>query len=1013
MVDPAQLESLLLRYEELRDQQTPVSAEELCGQCPELLDEVRRQIRMLDAMNALLDSADSTPPDATPSPESAQAESIPPAAEALAAGLRYRVLRFHARGGLGEVHVARDEELHREVALKRLQPVHARNPNSRRRFLREAEITSRLEHPSIVPVHAVGRDASGHPFYAMRFVQGETLHEAIQRFHAPDQATGPPGARRLALRQLLGRLVAVCNTVAYAHSRGIVHRDIKPGNVLLGPYGETLLVDWGLAREVAARESGDAQLEGGQIGHPPDEMISAAHEPTQPGTVLGTPAYMSPEQAEGRWDLLGPASDVYSLGATLYVLLTGQPPFQSSQVGEVVEQVKKGALISPGRRHKDVPRALEAICVKAMARRPQDRYGSALELAADLEHWLGDEPVSAWREPWTVRSRRWLGRHRTLVIAATAAVLVATVSLAVATGLLTAANRRQREAQLQAAHNFRLARQAVEDFLTNVNQNPRLREHDLEGLQKELLRSAVRFHEEFVRQHSDDPEMLAEQGRAYLRLGEITERIASKEEGIQLYRQALAIFERLTQADPALADYQPDLAKCVNMLGTLYRATGRRDEAEAAFRRCLEIRDLLAAQYPAEAGYRNAQARTHSNLAVFYLEAGRLKQAEAEIGAILDIGTQLVQEHPGVGAYQITLAEGYNLLSGLYRKTGQPRQMGEALHQALRLWEDLVRAEPAGYHLADPYQAYLAAIHQNLGNYYSENGQPNEAESSYKKGLTIRTELARAHPVVSSYQEKLGRSLHNLAAFYATRNRLAEAEAAHRQALAIRERLVLAHPTVIGYAIDLGRTHWGLGKVAKPGNLPTALEWFNRGVTTYDALLQKHPRQVEAASCLVHVLAERADVLAGLGREAEALADWDRALQLDNGQFRDLLRLNRAVILAQLGDYGAALAEVETLGDNRLALGASYMAAADVYAMASAAVRKDLQLPETDRNQRAEHYATKAVQLVIKARAAGYFKTERETALLKNHPNLAPLRAREDFKELVRELEAGTRTERR
>src|SRR5262249_33251715 len=158
-----------------------------------------------------------------------------------------------------------------------------------------------------------------------------------------------------------------------------------------------------------------------------------------------------------------------------------------------------------------------------------------------------------------------------------------------------------------------------------------------------------------------------------------------------------------------------------------------------------------------------------------YLEAGRLKQAEAEIGAILDIAKQLVQEHPGVGAYQITLAEGYNLLSGLYRKTGQPRQMGEALHQALRLWEDLVRAEPAGYHLADPYQAYLAAIHQNLGNYYSETGQPNEAESSYKKGLIIRGELAQAHPVVSSYQEKLGRSLHNLAAFYATRNRLAEA----------------------------------------------------------------------------------------------------------------------------------------------------------------------------------------------------------------------------------------------
>src|SRR5207245_1913930 len=187
-------------------------------------------------------------------------------AEALSTGSRYEVLRFHAKGGLGEVHVARDEELHREVALKRLQALHARNPHSRTRFLREAAITSRLEHPSIVPVHSMGQDADGCPFYAMRFIQGKTLQEAIEQLHArknsreslpiadpqmPGSETPPdPFSRSLDLRQLLSRFVTVCNTIAYAHSKGIVHRDIKPHNIMLGPYGETLVVDWGLAKEM-------------------------------------------------------------------------------------------------------------------------------------------------------------------------------------------------------------------------------------------------------------------------------------------------------------------------------------------------------------------------------------------------------------------------------------------------------------------------------------------------------------------------------------------------------------------------------------------------------------------------------------------------------------------------------------------------------------------------------------------------------------------------------------------
>src|SRR5262249_40903018 len=158
----------------------------------------------------------------------------------LATRSRYRVLRLHARGGLGEILAARDEELGREVALKRLQRHQARDAGSRGRFLREAELTSQLEPPGVVPVYGLGQAADGSPVYAMRFIRGETFQEAVDRFHQADQPGRDPGQRSLAFRQLLSRFVSVCNTVAYAHSRGVLHRDLKPSNILMGSYGSTL-----------------------------------------------------------------------------------------------------------------------------------------------------------------------------------------------------------------------------------------------------------------------------------------------------------------------------------------------------------------------------------------------------------------------------------------------------------------------------------------------------------------------------------------------------------------------------------------------------------------------------------------------------------------------------------------------------------------------------------------------------------------------------------------------------
>jgi PAS domain S-box-containing protein len=292
---------------------------------------------------------------------------------------RYASLSLHGTGGIGQVWRARDCHLEREVALKELRPESAGDARHVARFVREARLTGKLEHPGIVPVYELAfRPTSNQPFYTMRLVRGRTLSDAIKAYHA-QRAEGR--AEPLDFVGLLTAFVAVCNTIAYAHSRGVLHRDLKGDNVILGDFGEVIVLDWGLAKLMGQPDVDEAQPLRIDPGDAQDAGL------TVQGDIVGTPAYMAPEQAEGRLDLIDQRTDIFGLGAIFYEVLTGRPPFVGANTLEVLLQAGQGNPPPPRGIRPDVPPALEAVCLKALAKEPGERYASASDLAQEVQRW--------------------------------------------------------------------------------------------------------------------------------------------------------------------------------------------------------------------------------------------------------------------------------------------------------------------------------------------------------------------------------------------------------------------------------------------------------------------------------------------------------------------------------------------------------------------------------------------------------------------------------------------------
>ena len=298
---------------------------------------------------------------------------------------KYTFVKELARGGMGTVYLAQDTELNRQVAIKVLNTPEL-TEDLRRRMVREAQIIARLEHPGIVPVHDVGVLPDGRIFYAMKFVRGVRLDEYA--------------ANTDSIKDRLRKFQSVCDAVAFAHAHGVIHRDLKPQNIMIGSFGEVLVLDWGVAkilREDRSAASSEA-----------DTLMLPPHDDTANGTVVGTRQYMSPEQARGEIGQLDERADVYSLGAVLYFLLTNQPPGEAR----------------PRTVNPKVSKPAEAVCLKAMAPERSQRYASAADLSADVGRLLDAEPVGAYRENAYEKSTRWVSKNRFLVLLVLAYLLM-------------------------------------------------------------------------------------------------------------------------------------------------------------------------------------------------------------------------------------------------------------------------------------------------------------------------------------------------------------------------------------------------------------------------------------------------------------------------------------------------------------------------------------------------------------------------------------------------------------
>jgi eukaryotic-like serine/threonine-protein kinase len=724
---------------------------------------------------------------------------------------RFALKGLHARGGLGEVFTARDTELNREVAVKRIQSRYADDPASRRRFLTEAEITARLDHPGVVPVFGLVADGFGRPCYAMRFIRGETLKDEIERYHGTERGTthgttspeahanegkqsetkgevqGQP--RSVAFRHLLQRFIAVCQAIAYAHTRKVIHRDIKPANVMVGAFGETLVVDWGLAKALDDGPDPEQLLKAvAASGYRRDpEATELPDHLTMAGTAVGTPAYMAPEQASGRIDLVGPAADVYSLGATLFAILTGRAPF-SGNTTETLEKVRRGEFPTPIEQNPEVPVPLDAVCRKAMALRLDDRYATPLDLATDVERWLSDEPVSCHRDPFVARLARWARRHPARVATGVSLLLAGVFAAA---GIALAVYAGQQETN-RALVRVRDQEQKTADEMKNVK------------LEQERTQTALKQLESQKKQ-TDDQRTAAEEARDVAR-----DRYAAAVDAFNLLVSDIQrqLADRAGTQDlrrNLLVEAQKGLQGLLNGSGD--DKIGADRTLVVAHRLMGDLHQSLGNTQKAREQYLESVSRAVKVLVITRKARGEYLESVSKADKVLVITKQQQLDNDVWEASQ-ELGLSNIRLADIQLQAGNTTLAERACKNALDLFEPALKQRPNDRGARE----YLATALDQFGDILIEQGKTVEATERCRAALDIRRQLV-TEGETDLNQRQLADSLDQYAEVLLRAGRTIEARSQAEECLRIRVKMSSKLATQPDVTRELAAAHSRLGEV--------------------------------------------------------------------------------------------------------------------------------------------------------------------------------------------------------
>jgi serine/threonine protein kinase/Tfp pilus assembly protein PilF len=782
----------------------------------------------------------------------------------------YRLLREIGRGGMGVVYEAEQISLGRRVALKVLPFAGTLDAKQLQRFKNEAQAAAQLHHTNIVPVFAVGQERGVH-YYAMQFIEGQTLAALIHELRksagleSPDVAgssgnssrnrSEPPAlvpvdhaadadetphvaplvTEHSTKRSSFYRTAAALGKQAaealeHAHLLGVVHRDIKPANLILEERGNLWVTDFGLAR--GQRDVGL----------------------TLTGDLLGTLRYMSPEQALAQRGLVDHRSDIYSLGATLYELLTLHPVLEGSDRRELLRQIAWEEPRPPRRLNREIPVELETIVLKALAKEPAERYSTAQELADDLQRFLDDRPVLAQRPTRAQQLKKWLRRHRMVAWIMAVLFVKALIGSVVAAVLIYQeqqrtfeAYKREADQRRRAETNLRIALAALDEIYLKVVEDNLPRDPQHEQEYRVLLEKALSFYEQFAQTNRSEPLVRLETGRAYLRVGMIHQKLGQHDKAEQSFQESARLLKELSDYFPTDPVARQELAKAHQHLALLFRTTGRLRDAERENQKALDLRQQLVNAEPANPAFRNELASTHRTLGTVFQMMNRVDDAEKSYQKAIDLYAKLADDDSANMEYKQGLATSLNGMGILQADAGHFREAEDAYGKALKLYETL-----AEHNASSPaVRQELAAAKNNLGVMLVHMSRFDEAEDAFNETLEIRGQLVEDFPSIPNYREDLAVSHLNLGNVYKAKGRTKEAEQFYRKSLAILDKLSGRFPAVPKYREELASGYRGLGILLQDAKrADESVEAYGKSVDVYEKLVKDFPETSDYAKFL-------------------------------------------------------------------------------------------------------------------------------------------------------------------